>query len=195
MSSLGLIDSFKHRLEIVEEIEILTSSNLLQRYNHVWNNSHWFEGIQTIYPLNDEDEKENENEIRREMNNRIKSCLSNKCLMGIKIMQESLLLYKLESPEFIGSITSMNVIHNQSSSLIESVAMIDISSRLLTAAQHSRMMMTDLQVHLHLKSICFSNFIHQAVFETKSLFAFLSPNEICLLRSPRTLRHAMKLRL
>lgn len=127
------ISTFPYRLQVIEEIEILTSSPLLQRYNHVWQNAHWFEGVQTIYPASNSGEA----------HWRVKDCPSAERLDGAKSMQESLLMYTFETsgnalPRSRPS-TRPSFSSNKSSNLLgspnESVAILDICSRLLDVAK------------------------------------------------------------
>lgn len=84
-----IVSTFSYRLQVVEEIEILTSSPLLKRYNRVWQNAHWFEKVQTIYPDNETTEE----------GRKVRNCPSPSRLEGAKSMQESLLLYIFEAQE------------------------------------------------------------------------------------------------
>lgn len=163
----SLIDSIVWRLEVVDEVEIVTDTNVLQRYDYVWQNVHWFEGVQTIYPTRRATE---DNNVVRELgtpteldivnNWRVEDCPSAECLNGAKLMQESLLLYKLEMvytsvPSGLAStrlalpVAPPSPFFKHSNLSAESLAMIDICSRLLVAAKHSHginSINTDIQV-------------------------------------------------
>lgn len=47
---LSSVESIYQKLQVVKEIEIITNSDILLRYNHVWQNAHWFNDVQLIYP-------------------------------------------------------------------------------------------------------------------------------------------------
>lgn len=151
-----LVDSFLHRLEIADAIEVSTSSDLLQRYNHVWENAHWFDRIQTIYPIDKKAKNSDDCQNASGTLNcwKVQDCPSSERLSGIKMMQESLLLYKYEASEYHRTSRPMNEVKTGSSSLPvnlshEPLAMIDICSRLLLAAKQRNSVMalkSDLQV-------------------------------------------------
>lgn len=182
-------DLISHRLHVVEEIEILTSSDLLQRYDHVWRNAHWFDGVQTIYPLSHEKEKKrgegsygrNHREATTSSSSSWgisddHSCPSVESLVGVKKVQESLLLYKLEPSEGTqasgvlreqheinrsnNSSSTASFSQSQSSSFLnrspETIAMVDICSRLINAAKQTTttaVINSGLQVNITLSII------------------------------------------
>lgn len=151
---IPIIDSLLNRLEVVEEIEILTDSDLLQRYDHLWQNVHWFANVQTIYPS----VKESQEQQQLLSNGAINDSLPQERLLGAKTMQESLLMYKFEAVE--ASQNKSLILPASPSLTCDSIAMADICSRLLNASKEIAVQ-KDLQVSgafLFLSIIMFSVF-------------------------------------
>lgn len=159
-------DFSSSRLQVIDEVEISVSSALLYRYTHVWRNPHWFDSVQCIYPEFSE-KSTDPVPTRRQLD-------------GAKLLQSSLLHYVLDGPSAssessTGSAPGRAPFALQPKRLATETctsAVLDICSRLLNAPPRT----ADSRHRL------------QAVLETNQLTAFLTPDEVYLLRSPRSLR-------
>lgn len=150
------VESICQRLQVVEEVEIITSTDILYRYNNVWQNAHWFHDVQLTCPSmsnrgyspnchwdsnwnqwefnnrNKGNSKESSTVVNRE--DHAGGCVLPDCAIGIKEMQKHMVSYTLEGAE--GSRSSGSLSRKAAArSMSESVAVLDICSRLLSAAK------------------------------------------------------------
>lgn len=156
-SNNGAMD-FLSRLQLADEIEILSENPLLWKYDHIWRNPHWFDCVQSLYPvgLGSQTKKEEEKDATdRNIAGSVPSWNPKESpsivqLDGVKLMQESLMCYTFEGDRLGGGSSQLSFSQNLST---ECQRLLD-GSQSTKQRGHSSRLLGDLPVLDAVEDVC-----------------------------------------